>query len=79
MLSVESASMLWLNPRTRSTMRASRIEVETINVPQAEIKTEDTTIAPNMLGGLLTSGIVAARCSLCQLINLFCQVEIFLG
>ena len=37
--------MTRLNSRTRSTTRARRVEVENINVPQAEIRTAGVNIA----------------------------------
>src|SRR5262245_19598136 len=43
--SLENCSMARLNSRTRSTTRASRVEVEKINVPQAEISTAGVNIA----------------------------------
>src|SRR5687767_7401688 len=43
--SLENCSMTRLNSRTRSTTRARRVEVENINVPQAEIRTAGVNIA----------------------------------
>src|SRR5262245_9927664 len=43
--SLEYCSMMRLNSRTRSTTRAKRVDVEKINVPQAEIKTAGVNIA----------------------------------
>src|SRR5215510_3233943 len=43
--SLEYCSMTRLNSRTRSTTRAKRVDVEKINVPQAEIKTAGVNIA----------------------------------
>src|SRR5262245_29590910 len=42
---LENCSMTRLNSRTRSTTRAKRVDVEKINVPQAEINTAGVNIA----------------------------------
>jgi len=45
--SVANRSIVALMSRTRSTIRATRVEVEKIRVPQAEIKTAGVIIALN--------------------------------
>src|SRR5262245_14614703 len=47
--SLENCSMTRLNSRTRSTTRAKRVDVEKINVPQAEIRTAGVNIAVKTL------------------------------
>src|SRR5262249_57587155 len=66
--------MARLNSRTRSTTRANRVEVEKINVPQAEIRTAGVIIA------LRTLNEYEAFCmALNQSVNPLGEFEIFLG
>src|SRR5262249_17181898 len=72
--SLENCSMMRLNSRTRSTTRARRVDVEKINVPQAEIKTAGVNIA------LKTLKECEAFCmSLNQSVNPLGELEILLG
>src|SRR5262249_2247321 len=72
--SLENCSMARLNSRTRSTTRANRVEVEKINVPQAEIRTAGVIIA------LKTLNEYEAFCmALNQSVNPLGEFEIFLG
>ena len=72
--SLENCSMTRLNSRTRSTTRAKRVDVEKINVPQAEIRTAGVNIA------LKTLKEFEAFCmALNQSVNPFGEFEILLG
>src|SRR5262249_15275218 len=72
--SLENCSMMRLNSRTRSTTRAKRVDVEKINVPQAEIRTAGVIIA------LKTPNEYDAFCmALNQSINPLAELEILLG
>lgn len=56
-------------------MRASRIEVETISVPHAEISTAGVIIALSTLNGLFNSGKNISS----KEVDLFGQIEILVG
>src|SRR5262245_6284681 len=72
--SLEKSSMMRLNSRTRSTTRARRVEVEKINVPQAEIRIAGVIIA------LKTLKECEAPCiALKQSVNSLGELEIHLG
>src|SRR5262245_64759423 len=71
---LENCSMARLNSGARSTMRANRVEVEKINVPQAEIRTAGVIIA------LKTLNECTAFCmALNQSVNPLGEFKILLG